>query len=186
MKKTFKIYAWAWGIVIVSTIIAVVVMMLVPSHHDLAKDPSQIRKIVKVDLPGIAYVESIDNMDRESSRWDVYMHRVGFSKELSESNIKTMEKLCQTDSVHWQKNVELGCYSYHDEGGWDQLYSVTCQIYKDHFVMDYMVDEAEGIFVAVLLTLAYYILVGWGAVLVVILVFSRLMSRNKNNKEVKL
>lgn len=168
MRKAWKIYAWAWGIVIAATIIAVVVMLSVPSHHDLAKNPNKIKRVVKVDLPEIASVESADNLDRESSRWDVYMHYVRFSEELSESSINKMERLCQTDSVHWQKSVEQGCYSFHKEGGLDQLYNVTCNIYKDHFTMDYMVDEAEGILVVALLVIAYYILMGWGVVLIII------------------
>ena len=33
-------------------------MAIRTSHHDLAKDPNNIEKIVKVDLPDIAFVSS--------------------------------------------------------------------------------------------------------------------------------
>ena len=69
MGKALKIYGWTWVVLIVATIITVVVMAIRTSHHDLAKDPNNIEKIVKVDLPDIAFVESENNLDRSASRF---------------------------------------------------------------------------------------------------------------------
>ena len=150
MKKNIKIYALVWVAVIAS---AIGVMVSVPSHHDRARDPHAIEKIVKLDLPDIAQVESEDNMDRGTSRWDLYVHRGRFSESLSVESIEIMETLCLADSVHWSKNESEGCYVYNDEGGIDELYSVSCSIYADRFVTSYFVDESEGIFGILLLLL---------------------------------
>ena len=159
MKKSVKIYALAWVAVIAS---AIGVMVMNPSHHDLASDPYAVDKIVKVDLPDVARVESEDNMCRGTSRWDMYVHRGQFGESLSEESIETMEALCQADSVRWSKNDVEGCYVYNDEGGIDGLYSVSCSIYRDRFVTVYYVDESEGIFGILLLLLVGSVLLIWG------------------------
>ena len=160
MKKSVKIYVLVWVVVIASAIGA---MVMSPSHHDLASDPYAVEKIVKVDLPDIAQVESEDNMCRGTSRWDMYVHRGQFGESLSEESIETMEALCQADSVRWSKNDVEGCYVYNDEGGIDGLYSVSCSIYRDRFVTAYYVDESEGIFgFLLLLILIGAILLIWG------------------------
>ena len=153
MKKASKIYLWAWAAFVAAAIVAVVVVLVVPSHHDLARDPYAIERIVKVDLPEIVRAEYRDNLDRESSRWDVYVHRGRFSESLSVESVGTMETLCLADSVHWSKNEREGCYVYNDEGGIDELYSVSCSIYADRFVTSCFVDESEGIFGILLLLL---------------------------------
>jgi hypothetical protein len=119
MGKALKIYGWAWVVLIVATIITVVVMAIRTSHHDLAKDPNNIEKIVKVDLPDIAFVESENNLDRSASRWDIFEHRGKFICELSEETTTTLDNLCQTDSLHWRKAQDRSVYSYYDEGGVD-------------------------------------------------------------------
>lgn len=162
MKKASKIYLWACVVIVVAAIVAVVTVMVIPSHHDLARDPYAIERIVKVDLPDIAQVESEDNMCRGTSRWDMYVHRGQFGESLSEESIETMEALCQADSVRWSKNDVEGCYVYNDEGGIDGLYSVSCSIYRDRFVTAYYVDESEGIFGFLLLILIGAILLIWG------------------------
>ena len=168
MKKALKIYLWAWIVVVVSTILAIVLMWALPSHHDLAKDPYSVEKIVKVDLPDIAHVESENNMERGASRWDVYTHRAQFSENLSEKCISKLEKLCQTDSVHWSKDETKGEYLFQKSGRIDELYSVLCVISDDHFVLSYEVSEDEGIFVLFSFLLAYHILLIWGVVLILI------------------
>lgn len=159
MKKSVKIYVLVWVVVIAS---AIGVMVMSPSHHDLASDPYAVEKIVKVDLPDVARVESEDNLDRGTSRWDMYVHRGQFGESLSEESIEIMETLCQADSVRWSKNDVEGCYVYNDEGGIDGLYSVSCSIYRDRFVTAYYVDESEGIFGFLLLILIGAILLIWG------------------------
>lgn len=174
MKKALKIYGWAWVVVAVSTLIAVIVLIIHTSHHDLAKDPNNITKIVKVDLPSIAESESENNLSRGASRWNMYIHRGRFSEELSEATITEMDELCVTDSLHWRKIVDKGCYNYSDEGGIDGLYFVTCSIYKDRFVLTYEVDESEGLFVLLPFAIVYSILFTWGFILLFILFVRRI------------
>ena len=182
MKKASKIYLWAWAVFVVAAIVAVVAVMVIPSHHDLARDPYAIERIVKVDLPEIVRTEYRDNLDRESSRWDVYTHRVQFGEALSEESIKKLNRLCRTDSLHWQKNAEEGYYRYTAEGGVDELYAIDCVLYHDHAHWDYTVDESEGIFLFVAFYLFGYLLLLWGVVLVVIGIVKRIV-KNKRQQQ---
>ena len=168
-----KIYRWAWFALIVVTIATIAVLVIRTSHHDLAAAPDNIEKIVKVDLPEIASVESENNLDRGASKWDTYIHSGQFTEELSEESIKAIEELCVTDRSHWCKEEEY--YAYFDRGGIDGLYYVTCIIYDDHFKLTYEVDESEGIFVLFPFVIAYMILLAWGIILLII----RLFRRNK-------
>lgn len=171
MKKALKIYGWAWLALIAATIVTIAVMIIYPSHHKLAAAPDNIEKIVKVDLPEIASVESENNLDRGASRWDTYIHSGQFTEELSEESIKAIEELCVTDRSHWCKEEEY--YAYFDRGGIDDLYYVTCIIYDDHFNLTYEVDESEGIFVLFPFVIAYMILLAWGIILLIIRLFRR-------------
>ena len=168
-----KIYGWAWVVFIVATIITVVVMAIRISHHDLAKDPNNIEKIVKADLPDIAFVESENNLDRSASRWDIFEHRGKFICELTEETTTTLDNLCQTDSQHWRKAQDRSVYSYYDEGGVDGLYHVFCLISHDGFTINYEVDESEGIFGLFPLIVAYMILLTWGIILFIVSLFRR-------------
>lgn len=177
MGKTLKIYGWAWVVLIVATIITVVVMAIRTSHHDLAKDPNNIEKIVKVDLPDIAFVESENNLDRSASRWDIFEHRGKFICELTEETTTTLDNLCQTDSLHWRKAQDRSVYSFYDEGGADGLYNVFCLISNDGFTTVYEIDEDEGIFIFLPIAIAYTILFKWGMVLIIILIVRRVKNR---------
>ena len=163
---TLKIYRWAWFALIVVTIATIAVLVIRTSHHDLAAAPDNIEKIVKVDLPEIASVESENNLDRGASRWDTYIHSGQFTEELSEESIKAIDELCVADRSHWCKEEEY--YAYFDRGGIDDLYLVTCIIYHDHFKLTYEVDESEGIFVLFPFVIAYMILFAWGIILFII------------------
>ena len=171
MKKALKVYGWSWMALIAATIVTIAVMIIYPSHHELAAAPDNIEKIVKVDLPEIASVESENNLDRGASRWDTYIHSGQFTEELSEESIKAIEELCVTDRSHWCKEEEY--YAYFDRGGIDDLYYVTCIIYDDHFKLTYEVDESEGIFVLFPFVIAYIILFAWGIILLIIRLFRR-------------
>ena len=135
MKKALKIYAWAWVVVIAATLITIAVLAIYPSHHDLGQDANNLEKIVKVDLPDIAYSESSNNLDRTASRWDVFEHRAKFVSELPEQTIIVLDELCLADSLHWHKAKDRSVYSYYDEGGVDELYYVFCLISKDGFTI---------------------------------------------------
>ena len=113
MKKSLKIYGWAWVAVIAATLITIAVIAIHPSHHDLARDANNIEKIVKVDLPDIAYSESWDNLDRSASRWDVYEHHGEFVEELSYESTMAMDELCQIDSLRWRKTEDGQYYVNH-------------------------------------------------------------------------
>ena len=69
MRKAFKIYGWAWVALIAATIVTFAVMIIYPSHHELAADPYSIEKIVKVDLPDIASVQTMDDLG--GYRWSL-------------------------------------------------------------------------------------------------------------------
>ena len=182
MKKASKIYLWAWAVFGVAAIVAVVVAMVMPSHHDLARDPYAIERIVKADLPEIVEVESRDNLDRESSRWDVYMHRVLFGDTLSEERVKELENLCRVDSLHWRKNTEERYYRYTAEGGIDELYAIDCEIHHDYAYLTYTVDESEGILLFVAIYLCVHLMLLWGVVLIVIGVVKRIV-KNKRQQQ---
>ncbi len=102
MKKALKIYGWAWLALIVTTIVTIAVMIIYPSHHKLAANPYSIEKIVKVDLPDIASVKTMD--DGGGFRWDMFVHKGRFIEEISEESIEKMDELCISDSMHWRKN----------------------------------------------------------------------------------
>ena len=182
MKKASKIYLWAWAVFGVAAIVAVVVAMVMPSHHDLARDPYAIERIVKVDLPEIVEVESEDNLDRGSSRWDVYTHRVQFGDTLSEERVKELENLCRVDSLHWRKNTEERYYRYTAEGGIDELYAVDCEIHHDYAYLTYTVDESEGILLFVAIYLCVHLMLLWGVVLIVIGIVKRIV-KNKRQQQ---
>ena len=171
MKKALKIYGWAWLALIVTTIVTIAVMIIYPSHHKLAANPYSIEKIVKVDLPDIASVKTMD--DGGGSRWDMFVHKGRFIEEISEESIEKMDELCISDSMHWRKNRDEGYYLYSDEGGIDGLYLVSCTISKDRFVTTYEVEESEGIFVLFALMVAYMILLASGIILLIIRLFKR-------------
>ena len=171
MKKALKIYVWAWLALIATTIVTFAVMIIYPSHHKLAANPYSIEKIVKVDLPDIASVKTMD--DGGGSRWDMFVHKGRFIEEISEESIEKMDELCISDSMHWRKNRDEGYYLYSDEGGIDGLYLVSCTLSKDRFVTTYEVEESEGIFVLFALMVAYMILLASGIILLIIRLFSR-------------
>ena len=180
MRKALKIYGWAWVALIVATIIMVAVMSIRTSHHDLAADPNNIKRIVGVNLPDIAFVESENNLDRSASRWDIFEHRGKFICELSEETIIALDNMCRTDSLHWRKARDRSVYSYYDEGGVDGLYHVFCLISNEGFTINYEVDESEGIFALMPFAIVYFILFKWGLVLLIVALIHRIKNRNKS------
>ena len=96
MRKSTKIYLWAWAAVF-AIIIGVVVC---PSHHELARDPRKVGAIVNLHLPDIADYQYEDNLDRGTSRWDFFGYHAIFSEEISEECIAEMERRCVENSEH--------------------------------------------------------------------------------------
>jgi hypothetical protein len=176
MKKSTKVYLWAWAIVFV--IIAGFIVW--PSHHKLASDPNKIGSIVNPRLPDIAKYEYEDNLERGTSRWDFYSYHAFFEENISQECIAEMERRCIEDSEHWSKNEAGGYYIFTDSGGVDGLYEVGCAIYDNRVNVGYLVSEDEGIFVISILWLYIQILFIWGFVLLIIaMVQKRVLKRLK-------
>ena len=174
MKKSTKIYLWAWAVAFV----IITGCIVWPSHHDLATDPDKLGAIVNLRLPDIAESEYEDNLDRGTSRWDFYRYHALFAENISEECIAEMERRCVEDSGHWSKNELEGYYLYTDNGGADGLYEVGCAIYDNQAHMGYLISEDEGIFVIVFLFLYIQILLIWGLVLIIIsIVYKRVMKQ---------
>jgi hypothetical protein len=185
MKKTSKIYLSLWVCVIL--LFAIVVWGgcagLFSPHHRLAQDPTNIDRITGLDLPDVISVESWDNLERSSSRWDCFNHRSCFADELSDDCIHQLETLCQTDSAHWHKNDSVGFYEYSDEAWWDGGYCIHCLIYEDSSFVEYYVDEDEGLEVLIfgfpiILSLSFVLIV-WGIVLLVMAIVRKYKKRKK-------
>lgn len=183
MKKSTKIYLWAWA----GALVFLVGCIVWPSHHKLASDPHKIGAIVNLRLPEIVDYEYDDNLERGTSRWDNYEYHAFFAENISEECIAEMERRCVEDSEHWSKNEAEGYYLYVDSGGVDELYEVGCAIYEDQAHVGYIVSEDEGIFVIAILWIYIQILFIWGfALLVIAIVQKRVMKQIKEealNKE---
>ena len=176
MKKSTKIYLWAWAVAF-----AIITGCIVwPSHHELATDPDKLGAIVNLRLPDITESECEDNLDRGTSRWDFYRYHALFAENISEECIEEMERRCVEDSGHWSKNELEGYYLYTDNGGADGLYEVGCAIYKDQAYVGYLISEDEGIFIIVFLFLYIQILLIWSLVLIITrIVHKRVMKQLK-------
>lgn len=174
MKKFLKIYLLLWVGVIVSSVLLIVAFRssLFSPHHRLAQDPTNIEKITKFDLPDIASVESWNNLERGTSRWDLFGHVSVFAEELSDECIQQLEIKCQTDTIYWHKDKRTGCYEYLDDA-WNRggIYCICCHIYKDHSNVEYYVVEEEGVEDFVLSFLSIFlvviILLVWGIILLI-------------------
>ena len=179
MRKSTKIYLWAWAVVF-AIIIGVVVC---PSHHELARDPRKVGAIVNLHLPDIADYQYEDNLDRGTSRWDFFGYHAIFSEEISEECIAEMERRCVEDSEHWSKNESEGYYLFVDSGGVDGLYDVGCAIYDNQAHVGYLVSEDEGIFAIAILWLYIQILLMWGFVLFVIAIVQKRVMKQLKQEE---
>ena len=153
MKTPFKILKWVWGAFAAFVVGSIVVGTIMPSHHELARDPNNIEKILKLYLPDIKHVDSEDNMDRGASRWDYYGHDIQFCETLSEDCIRELERRCVEDAKHWKKNDETGCFIYVDEN-YDE-YSVYCCVCSEHASLQYDIDEDEEIWSFLLIMIGF-------------------------------
>ena len=169
MKKSTKIYLWAWAV----AFIVITGLVVWPSHHELARDPKKVGVIVNLRLPDIADYEYEDNLDRGASRWDCYSYHAFFENNISEECIAEMERRCVEDSEHWSKNETEGYYLFVDNGGADELYEVGCAIYEDQAHVGYLISEDEGVFAIAFLSLYIQILILWGLVLLIIAIVQK-------------
>lgn len=169
MKKSTKIYIWAWAVALVFLVGCIVW----PSHHDIASDPQKVGAIVNLRLPEVADYRYEDNSDRDTPGWDLYDYHVYFAEEISEECIAEMERRCVEDSEHWSKNEAEGYYLYVDSDGDGGLYEIGCAIFDDQVHVGYFISEDEGIIAPALLFLYIHILVIWGLVLLIIAIVKR-------------
>lgn len=185
MKKIWKIYLWSWvayiAIVIIGSITIIATTQNVSERHkclvNLSESPEYIENVIKVDLPDITHVESDFGA---GSSWTTYSYDLKFSEALSEDCIKELNKLCETDSLHWSKNFN-GDFIYHESENLD--YEISCIIYNDYSVVDYGIyDELPSSVLGFLAstTAVLYILIIWGVVLLIIAVVRKMISKNKN------
>ena len=185
MRKSLKIYIWSWVVIIAITICGSIVLSVISGngteHHNhlikLSESPEYIENVIKVDLPDIAHLESDYGA---GSSWTTYSYELKFNEALSEDCIEELNKLCETDSVHWSKNFN-GDFIYHESENLD--YEIFSIIYNDHSVVDYGIyDELPSSVLGFLAstTAVLYILIIWGVVLLIIAVVRKMISKNKN------
>lgn len=162
MRKSTKIYIWAWA----ATLILLIGYVVWPSYHDLATDPHKVGAIVNLNLPDVAEYEYEDNLDRGTSHWDYFEYHATFAEEISEACIAEMERRCIEDSEHWSKSESGDYYTFADMDG--ELYEVGCAIYKDRVYVAYLIDEDEGMIVGIAVVVFIRILFWWGLALIAI------------------
>lgn len=173
MKKSWKIYLWSWvayiAIFIIGSITIIATTQNVSEHHkylvNLSESPEYIENVIKVDLPDIVHLESDYGV---GSSWTTYSYDLKFSEVLSEDCIKELNKLCETDSLHWSKNFN-GDFIYHESANLD--YEISCLIEKDHSIVDYSIcDELPTSLLGFLAstTIVFYILIAWGVIHLII------------------
>ncbi len=186
MKKSLKIYLLSWLGVVVLFVLLIVAngFNLFAPHHRVAIDSTNIVKITGLDLPEVLSVNSWNNLDRYTSRWDCFEHNSQFVDKLSEDCIAQLENLCQTDTVHWHKDIYEGSYVYLDDA-WNRgdIYCISCRISERGSYVEYYVDESEGeeysvlIFMVILLLVS--LLIVWGIVWLIVVIVRRITRRNE-------
>lgn len=187
LKKITKIYLLLWVAVIVSFVFLIVAGRtdLFAPHHRLAQDPANVERITGLNLPDTRLVNSWNNLERWSSRWDCFSHRSHFAEQLSDDCIRQLETLCKTDSVYWHKDEKAGCYEYLDDA-WDRgdIYCISCRIDEDYAYVEYYVDEYEeldNVFIGFLIILLLVlVLVVWGMVLLVVIIIRKCRKQKSN------
>lgn len=113
------------------------------NHHSLARDPMSIGKILDVQLPQYTVVESSDNLERTTSRFDCFSHSYIFREPFTPLMIEKLDELCKKEPQRWSKNGEGISYSY-QRGDWDSYY-IECSINESTAYLDYYVDELDGV-----------------------------------------
>ena len=135
---------------IVAASVAIMLVMLLcdvfsdsDSHRHLAKEPMSLEKILGVQLPQYTVVESSDNLERTTSRFDCFSHHYQFNEPFTPAMIKELNDLCEAEPQRWSKGAEGIAYSY-ERGDWDSYY-IECSINASTAHIDYYVDELDGV-----------------------------------------
>lgn len=98
-----------------------------------------IEKIIDVELPHIAEIESYDNLDRGASSFDVYNYQITFADSLSPQKRQEFEELCTSNP---KCSKEDSVYIY-EEGNQDEG-SIACYISTTKLYIEYMESEDAG------------------------------------------
>lgn len=154
------------------------------NHHSLARDPMSIEKILDVQLPQYTVVESSDNLERETSRFDCFSHSYIFRESFSPSMIEKLDELCEKKPLQWSKSHGAVSYSY-QRGDWDAYY-IECGISETGAHLDYYVDElGDGI--AAVIEWIFIIMVWLAAVLVlgIVMLVVSVVKKVLNKKRVE-
>lgn len=184
MKKVWKIYLWSWvvyiAIVIFGSIAILTTTQKGTEHHKylvkLSESPEYIEKVIKVDLPNIAQIDSDYGV---GSSWTSYGYDLKFSEALLEDCIRELNKLCETDSIHWKKFEDRFMYTESASLNYD----ISCIIYNDHSVVDYGICDELPTSLLVFLastTIILYILIAWGIIHLIISVIRKIIRKMKN------
>lgn len=169
MKKIWKIYLWLW----VAYFAIPICNGLIDSSgnasdsekymNNFSDTPENIEKIINIDLPDIVHVKSDTGY---GNAWTSYSYDLKFSETLSEDCTRELNKLCETDSVHWSKDFN-SVFIYHESENFD--YKIDCIIYNDHSVVDYAVYTGEDNIWGVMLFFGgFFILIFVGVILHII------------------
>ncbi len=155
MKTKLKkqLYKLLITILVAIAIVLSFLLGLFTPHHNLARRPDILYRIVDVKLPDTLRTEQYDNLDRTASSFDCFDCIITFKDTLSDSTIAELDYLSQHND-NWEKkqttlsqeeyvNTHKTYYCYTKEG---LLYNIVCIIYNDHAKVEYSIDELEGVY----------------------------------------
>ena len=173
-KRTTKLI-----ILIAASLMFIIPLLRMNSHHQTAADYKKVLKKIKVELPNASKVESWDNYDRGASRWDCLEHLIEFETKLPRETVEKLEKLCATNR-HWYKHDDgkLIYYEYRSEREWNSdLYFLSCRIYEDKAMIEYNIDEDEGLFVIIIYVLLIFLIIAVFVLWAIVRLIKRLLAR---------
>lgn len=166
MKKSLKVYLSAWGVVIAAFLISFVTGRILSGREavmiERSKDPVQVERLLKIDLPAISSVESDDLTGSQYCEYMCYMY---FAEPLAEEVIQELEKRCKTEADLWKKTTDFYYFSK----------KLTCYIYEDRAEISFTtVDDMPFVYFGVLFSfLGLPILLVWGLILGIISLVSK-------------
>lgn len=180
MKRKITILVFTIGILL----LIITPFFFMNHHHNTAADYERVLRIVDIELPDIAEVQSWDNYDRGASRWDCLEHALRFKMPLQESTIEELERRCTTNS-HWRKDMSGNkiFYEYTSEPEWkSDLYFISCRIYEDGARIEYYIDEDEGIFCILIQFLVVFLGVVGFVVWLLVMAISKILKKKGDTR----
>lgn len=166
-------------ILIAASLMFISPLLLMNNHHRTAADYKKVLRQIKVELPNASKVESWDNYDRGASRWDCLEHLIEFETKLPGKTVEKLEKLCATNR-HWYKHDDGKriYYEYRSEREWNSdLYFLSCRIQEDQAMIEYYIDEDEGLFVIVIYILLIFLVIAVFVLWAIVRMIKNLLAR---------